>query len=82
MATGEFTHIHPSRDGSLHLILSEQQAAEVITAGWGELHPVDANKPGPGRLLLMVYGARDEQELEVILEIVKATYDYITASTQ
>jgi phospholipase/carboxylesterase len=75
MADGEFAHLHPAYDGSLHVMLSAEEADEVIAKGWGEFHP--AARMGLMRgAALMVYGPRDEGELEVILQIVRASYRF------
>jgi hypothetical protein len=39
MVGGEFAHLHPHYDGSLHLMLPQADANEVTAKGWGELHP-------------------------------------------
>ncbi|MDQ2788157.1 MAG: DUF5519 family protein [Actinomycetota bacterium] len=32
---GEFAHLHPSHDGSLHLVLPIRLARDALTKGWG-----------------------------------------------
>ncbi len=66
----EFGHIHPEHDGSLHLTLPPALYDEVLRAGWGEPHPVSGT--------MMVYGPRDEEELEVVWTLVEASYAYAT----
>jgi phospholipase/carboxylesterase len=34
-SVGEFAHLHPSYDGSLHLALPVDLAADLVTRGWG-----------------------------------------------
>lgn len=71
---GEICHAHPS-DGSLHLTLHPADAKTMLEAGWGERHPLA--KGGwferfvPGGFV-MIYAPRDNQELEVVMEIVRA----------
>lgn len=69
----EFAHLHPAYDGSLHLALPEDLASVVIEAGWGEHHPLVAVGVMPPTQL-MVYGPRDAEELEVVWQIVQASY--------
>jgi phospholipase/carboxylesterase len=64
----EFAHIHPGYDGSLHLTLPVELAHEVVEKGWGEPHPVSAS--------MMVYGPRDEAELEVVWCLLLASYRF------
>lgn len=73
MVGGEFAHLHPPGDGSLHLMLSEEDADEVIAKGWGELHPAAREGLIPGAAL-MIYGPRDEGELDVVWRIIEASY--------
>ncbi len=64
----EFAHVHPSHDGSLHVTLPPALAGEVEERGWGEGHPVSDT--------IMVYGPRDEGELEVVWRILLASYRF------
>jgi phospholipase/carboxylesterase len=74
MTGGEFAHLHPHSDGSLHLILPEPEARAVIDRGWGEFHPlVLQGIMQPTNL--MVYGPRDPAELETVWQILKASYN-------
>jgi hypothetical protein len=71
----EVCHAHPSDGGSLHLTLHPADEANVLNAGWGELHPLARGgwltRFVPQRFM-MVYAPRDEAELEVVLAVVKA----------
>lgn len=71
----EFAHLHPYYDGSLHLMLPEADANEVTAKGWGELHPAARMGLIQGAAL-MIYGPRDESELEVVFRIVQASYRF------
>ncbi|MFY9614725.1 MAG: luciferase family protein [Candidatus Dormiibacterota bacterium] len=73
MVGTEFAHLHPASDGSLHLVLPEPQAREVIAKGWGEFHPLVEQGVMPPTNV-MVYGPRDEAELESVMDIVLAAY--------
>jgi len=73
MVGTEFAHLHPPSDGSLHLILPEDEARVVIEKGWGEFHPlVLQGVMAPTNL--MVYGPRDAAELEIVWLILRASY--------
>jgi phospholipase/carboxylesterase len=75
MAAGEFAHLHPAHDGSLHLMLSQEDADGVIAKGWGELHPAAREGLMPGAAV-MIFGPRDEDELDVVYRIVEASYRF------
>ena len=64
------------KDSSMHLTLHPLDVSVVISAGWGERHPL-AGKYIHGRKLLpsgfvMVYAPRDESQIKTVMEIVKA----------
>ena len=73
MVGSEFAHLHPGYDGSLHLVLPEAQAREVIASGWGEFHPLVEQGVMPPTNV-MVFGPRDQGELEVVEQIVRTSY--------
>ena len=73
----EFAHLHPSYDGSLHMRLPFAIIEEVITKGWGELHPSAPKGFAPGKTV-MVYGPRDDGELEIIWQILQHSYAFAT----
>ena len=75
MRGGEFAHLHAPHDGSLHLFLPQDQADAVIAKGWGELHPLALRMGGPSRNV-MVYGPRDEGELESVFVVLRASYAF------
>lgn len=62
----EFAHIHTDNDGSLHLTLPPDLYDEVRAAGWGEPHPVSGT--------MMLFGPRDEDELEIAWRILEASW--------
>ena len=68
----EFGHLHPEHDGSLHLRLPPALYDEVLRAGWGEPHPISGT--------MLVFGPRDEVELEVVWRLVCASYNWATAT--
>ena len=67
-AETEFAHLHPPYDGSLHVALPTDQAEVVIDGGWGEPHPVSG--------YMLVFGPRTTEELEIVWQIVRASYDF------
>ncbi|EED15336.1 conserved hypothetical protein [Talaromyces stipitatus ATCC 10500] len=69
----EIAHAHP-RDNSLHLWLSEADARKVIEARWGQRFCVPTVQKG----WTMVYAPRNEEELELIEEFVKAGVRWVT----
>ncbi len=73
----EFAHLHPAYDGSLHMKLPFAVIEEVIKKGWGELHPSAPKGFAPGKTV-MVYGPRDETELEGVWQIVQQSYAFAT----
>jgi phospholipase/carboxylesterase len=73
---GEFAHLHPAYDGSLHLALPLDQAADVVAKGWGTPHPWAVSRLTAG--FTMVFGPRDAEELEVVTAIVAASHAYAT----
>jgi phospholipase/carboxylesterase len=77
--TGEFAHLHPSYDGSLHLALPPDQAADLVVSGWGQPHPLAGTRLTPG--FVMVYGPRDEAELATVAAIVDASHAFATGRT-
>ncbi|MDP2621619.1 MAG: DUF5519 family protein [Hyphomicrobiales bacterium] len=70
----EFAHIHP--DGSLHATLPSERAQEAIDAGWAEPHPIAAQLGMPG--LVMLYTPRSMEELDVVVELVVDSYNFVT----
>lgn len=64
----EFCHLHPPPDGTIHLILPEPVRQEAIAQGWAECHLL--SRIGAIPRLVLVYGPRDVEELQVILSLV------------
>lgn len=71
----EFAHLHPPYDGSLHATLPLAIAEAAIEAGWAEPHPMALRGLIP-RNVVMVYGPRDEGELEVVARLIEASRDH------
>jgi phospholipase/carboxylesterase len=77
MVEHEFAHIHPPRDGSLHMTLPPGIVEKVVENGWAEPHPLAGKYGLPGNIV-MVYGPRDEDELQVVTELVAASHKTAT----
>lgn len=75
---GEFAHLHPAYDGSLHLALPPALAADVSAKGWGRPHMWAGTRLSPG--FVMVYGPRDDAELATVLAIVRASHAYASGA--
>lgn len=71
----EFAHLHGTSDGSLHLMLPVSVASDAIAKGWSELHPVARRGAAPPTLV-MLYGPRDEAELETVWQLVLTSYAF------
>jgi phospholipase/carboxylesterase len=71
-AAGEFAHLHPGHDGSLHVALPPVLAADIVTTGWGVAHPLAGVRLTPG--MVMVFGPRDADELDVVSGVVAAAH--------
>lgn len=74
----EFAHLHPSYDGSLHVVLPPELATDVSTKGWGRPHMWAGTRLSPG--FLLVHGPRDDDELVTVLGIVAASHAYATGA--
>lgn len=70
---GEWGHIHPDYDGSLHVNVPTALAEKVIEAGWGEFHTLVGRGLLPP-LVIMLYGPRDEAEFAVCRSITEESY--------
>jgi phospholipase/carboxylesterase len=75
---GEFAHLHPGYDGSLHLALPPALAADAIAKGWAVAHPLAGVRLARG--MVMVYGPRDAAELDSVAAIVGASHAYATGA--
>jgi hypothetical protein len=70
---GEWGHIHPHSDGSLHLNVPTALAERLIAAGWAEFHCLVA----PGFIppvVIMLYGPRDVDDFAVCAAVVEEAY--------
>lgn len=65
----EFGHIHPEYDGSFHLSFNPNLVDRIAESGWGVPHP-------RASMVALVYGPRDEDELEIIWSLVELAYRF------
>lgn len=70
----EFAHLHP--DGSLHAALEPELAKRAVAAGWAIHHPWAEQREGWDGLV-MLYTPLTETELEVVFDLVEASYTYV-----
>jgi hypothetical protein len=75
MVPGEFAHVHPAPDHSLHAMLPLDLAQEAIEAGWAEPHPVALMGLIPHNAV-MLYAPRDDAELDVVERLVRASHAF------
>lgn len=52
---------------------------QVIENGWAERHPLAGHHGLPANIV-MVYGPRDDDELEVVADLVRASHSLATGS--
>lgn len=71
---GEFAHLHPGYDGSLHLVLPMPLARDALAQGWAVAHPLAGLRLPAGAV--MIFGPRDGDELEIVAGIVCASHAY------
>lgn len=73
---GEFAHLHPEYDGSLHVALPPALARDAIEKGWAVAHPLAGIRLTHG--MVMLYGPRDGEELEVVYALARNSHSYAT----
>jgi len=76
-SAGEFAHLHPGYDGSLHVALPPALVADLIGKGWGVAHPLAGVRLTPG--MAMVFGPRDAAELDIVAAIVATSHAWAAA---
>jgi phospholipase/carboxylesterase len=73
----EFAHIHP--DGSLHVWLPVDRAAEVHRTKWGELHPW-VDRFFNDTATTEIYTPETLAELEITILLVVDSYNFVTGA--
>jgi hypothetical protein len=82
MTGREFCHVHAQGDFSLHATLPLPLAAAAERAGWAEPHFLVRTGEAPATVV-MLYAPRDTSERDVILRLVRASYEFaLTPSDQ
>jgi hypothetical protein len=72
----EPVHLHGVEDTSIHLVLPVERGARLVELGWAEPHQyADFGTE------FMIYGPRDEHELEVVVSFVEESLAYARAGT-
>ena len=71
----EFAHLHP--DGSLHASLDPALAKAAVSTGWATPHPWAAQRESFAGFV-MIYTPQTEEELAVVLRLVRASYAFVT----
>ncbi|MGA3221693.1 MAG: luciferase family protein, partial [Acidimicrobiales bacterium] len=71
----EFCHVHAQGDRSLHAALPLPLAAEAERAGWAEPHYLMQTGQAPATIV-MLYAPRDDLERDVVLRLVRASYEF------
>jgi hypothetical protein len=70
----EFCHLHPAPHGSIHLTLPVQAVEGIVALGWAERHPIYTL--GVMKSLVLIYGPRTREELEVTLSLIEHSCSY------
>jgi hypothetical protein len=66
----EFAHLH--KDGSCHIVVSNEVEDEVLAKDWGVRHMYYAR----GVKEILVYAPRNEGEVEVLKSLLQESYNY------
>jgi hypothetical protein len=75
MVGREFCHGHAGGDFSLHATLPVPLAAAAQRGGWAEPHYLVHSGQAPATVV-MLYAPRDEVDRDVILGLVRASYEF------
>lgn len=68
-------HIHGVTDTSIHIALPSERAVEVISQGWGEVHPyADFDTQ------IMLYAPRSNDEIDMIVGLVVESVEFARSS--
>ncbi|MGC5019227.1 alpha/beta hydrolase [Micromonospora sp. DT47] len=79
-SVGEFAHLHPGHDGSLHVALPPALAANAVAQGWAVAHPLAGIRLARG--MVMIYGPRNDAELSTVMGIVEASHAFASGALQ
>ncbi len=81
MVGREFCHLHAQGDLSFHATLPLPVAAAAEHAGWAEPHFLVRTGQAPATVV-MLYAPRDEAERDVILDLVRVSYEFATGQAE
>jgi hypothetical protein len=73
----EFAHIHSHSSKSLHLVLPRALGLALEKKGWTENHPLAVANYIP-ETNFMLFGARNQEELEIYKKLLRVSYLYAT----
>ncbi len=76
---GEFAHLHPDPDGSLHLTLPDALAYDALAKGWAVAHPLAGVRVSSA--MVLVPGPRDADEVEIVAGITAASHRYASGGS-
>lgn len=79
MVGREFCHGHAGGDYSLHATLPVPLATAAERAGWAEPHYLVHRGKAPATVV-MLYAPRGDDERDVILQLVRASYEFALSS--
>ncbi|KAL4807463.1 hypothetical protein BDV18DRAFT_151496 [Aspergillus unguis] len=84
----EICHVHEQSEHSVHVTLAPTDCKKVIEAGWGERFPLAGSRVVRNITLgkigvlpteyVFVYAPRNDEEIAIVMEIVKASVQYVT----
>ena len=77
-SAGEFAHLHPAHDGSLHVALPLPLASDAIAKGWAVAHPLAGIRVTPG--MVLVFGPRDDAELDIVTSVVATSHGWASGT--
>ncbi|KKK11910.1 hypothetical protein ARAM_002297 [Aspergillus rambellii] len=87
----EICHLHGTSDYSVHVTLAPADCKRVIESGWGQRFTLAgsslfkylglASGPKIPFEYMLIYAPRSDEEIEVVMQIIKASVGYMTDST-
>ncbi|KAL2824574.1 hypothetical protein BJY01DRAFT_164658 [Aspergillus pseudoustus] len=87
----EVCHVHGTSDHSIHVTLSPADSKRVLESGWGQRFTLAGSSVFKnlsfGKMsalpseYILIYAPRNEEEIEVVMGIVKASVRYVTGSS-
>jgi hypothetical protein len=77
LVDNEFAHIHRHGSKSLHIVLPPDLGYEMDKKGWTENHPLAVANRIP-ETNYMLFGARNEEELELSKALLRVSYLFAT----